>query len=92
MNDIIAEKEERKKKKLTQEKKKNVIWSSTACHKGREVRRMKTGSPEQKADHYSILRKQSKLRAPPGSVHSPFHFFRGEVTAPATSATKLTRD
>lgn len=81
------------KKPNPRKKEKHVIWFSTACHKNREGKRMKIVSPIQKANHYSILRKQSKLRAPPGIIHSPLHFFRSEVTiAPATSATKLNRD
>lgn len=58
---------------------------------------MKTGSPEWVTEHGSVLRKQSKLRTPAGSIHGPLHYFRVEATTASTvisanSATKLNRD
>lgn len=78
-------------------KENHMVWSSTACHKGRKMGRMKTGSPEQQTGHHYVLRKQSVLSIPPGSNSGPLHFFKGEATTVLAvtsiiSATKLNRD
>jgi len=63
---------QRRKKGKKTAKKENCrvcrVWSSTACHKVSELGRMKTETPEQETGHHSVFRKQSKLRAPPGSA------------------------